>query len=102
MNILFYTAYKVSPTKGGTERTTISVATTLTNNYGCKVYSIYSTHQQTPKESCFIEEYHIQDITHSINEIRHILEINNIDVIINQNALGFAQTFRKAIGNKLK
>ena len=102
MNILFYTAYKVSPTKGGTERTTISVATALTNNFDCKVYSIYSQHQQTPKEPCFIEEYHIKNIAHSINEVRHILEINNIDVIINQNALGLAQAFRKAIGNNLK
>ena len=95
MNILFYTAYKVSPTKGGTERTTISVATALTNNFDCKVYSIYSQHQQTPKEPCFIEEYHIKNIAHSINEVRHILEINNIDVIINQNALGLAQAFEK-------
>ena len=36
MNILFYTHGKVYATRGGTERTTVSVASALSRLYGCR------------------------------------------------------------------
>lgn len=57
MNILYHTYGKVHSTKGGTERTTITVATALTKLYGARCFSIYEAPADTPKEECFIKEF---------------------------------------------
>ena len=45
MNILYQTYGKVHSFKGGTERTTVTVATALTKLYGAKCFSIYEKAQ---------------------------------------------------------
>lgn len=82
-NILFYTFYKVSSTKGGTERTTISTATGLKEIYGCKCYSLYCVQAETLKEDCFEEEFHseFKNLPIIINKI---IEKYKIDIVISQ------------------
>ena len=46
MNILFYTHGKVYATRGGTERTTVSVASALSRLYGCRCYSLYEAEEE--------------------------------------------------------
>ena len=91
MNILFYTYFKVSPTKGGTERTTITVATGLKTRFGCHCYSLFSVDAETVMESCFDEEvcWHNGDIKTVCEFVRR----HQIDWIINQGVFGVAKAF---------
>lgn len=98
MNILFYTFYKVSPTKGGTERTTISVAKSLKEQFGCHCYSLYTEDAETPMESCFDEEI-CWECNGDIQTVREFVKRHRIDWIINQGAFSAAQAF-KAISNE--
>ena len=93
MNILFYTIYKVSSTKGGTERATISVASSLKRYYNCKCYSIYRIKADTPKDNCFDEEFFSPTINSNAELIR-IIKTYNIDSIIIQGAFGVVQLFK--------
>lgn len=92
MNILFYTFFKVSATKGGTERTTITVATGLKELYGCHCYSLYTIDAETAKENCFDEEacWHNGDLQTVCEFVRR----HQIDWIINQGSFVAAKAFR--------
>ena len=50
MNILFYTHGKVYATRGGTERTTVSMASALARLYGCRCFSLYEVEEVVEKE----------------------------------------------------
>ena len=95
MNILFYTYYKVSSTKGGTERTTISVASGLNKYCGCKCYSLYSVEADTAKEDCFEEE--IQWKSLGQKGIARLIKEKHIDDIICQGVFGMVKTFKHAV-----
>lgn len=87
MNILFYTHGKVYATRGGTERTTVSVASALTRLYGCHCYSLYEADEKHEKETCFVAEYQWQagyDRLQDVDTLRKIIVNNNIDYIIDQ------------------
>ena len=87
MNILFYTHGKVYATRGGTERTTVSVASALTRLYGCHCYSLYEADEKHEKESCFLAEYRWQagyDRLQDVDTLRKIIVNNSIDYIIDQ------------------
>lgn len=87
MNILFYTHGKVYSTRGGTERTTISVASALTRLYGCRCFSLYEAEESVGKEDCFVAEFCWQagrDREKDVVTLRRIIEDNAIDYIINQ------------------
>lgn len=87
MNILFYTHGKVCATRGGTERTTVSVASALTRLYGCHCYSLYETDEKHEKETCFVAEYRWQagyDRLQDVDTLRKIIVNNSIDYIIDQ------------------
>ena len=83
MNILFYTSYRVSATKGGVEHATISVANGLKNSYDCRCFSTYHCAAETPKEDCFELEYHWRNLRKG-NGLKTFCRDNQIDVIINQ------------------
>ena len=83
MNILFYTTYRVSATKGGVESTTISVANGLKKKYGCQCYSAYHIESNGPKEKCFESEYHWSNNWCRKGFQKYCIS-NKIDVIINQ------------------
>lgn len=95
MNILFYTSFKVSPTKGGTERTTISAATGLTKHYGCKCYSLYGVDEDTPKEPCFEAEL-CWTKNNGTDQLTGFIREHQIDWIIDQGAFGLVESFQKA------
>ncbi len=102
MNVLFYTFYKVSPTKGGTERTTISIASGLTKFYGYHCFSAYCVAEDTPMEPCFEAElcWKRKD---GANKLSSFIKENNIDWIVNQGVLEDAEIIRKASeGTKCK
>lgn len=87
MNILFYTHGKVYATRGGTERTTISVASALTQQYGCRCFSLYEAEEAVEKEKCFVAEFRWQagrDRQRDIETLHRIIVENDIDCIIDQ------------------
>ena len=87
MNILFYTHGKVYATRGGTERTTVSVASALTRLYGCRCYSLYEADEKHEKETCFVAEYRWQagyDRLQDVDTLHKIIVNNSIDYIIDQ------------------
>lgn len=94
MNVLFYTSYKCSPTKGGTERTTISVATGLRRYYGCHCYSVYGIDADTSLEGCF-DAGLLWNSRHDEEELRRFLTDYHIDWIVDQGSHSAAKTFRE-------
>lgn len=97
MNIVFYTYYKVSPTKGGTERTTISLAAGLKHYYGCRCYSLFVANVDSPMESCFEKEVQWKQL--GLNGLSIFLKEYKIDWVVCQGGFGMVQTFRKASEN---
>lgn len=93
MNILFYTPYKVSPTNGGTERTTITVATALKDNYGCHCFSLYSVYAETAKEDCFEEEFFWSNRENK-ETVCEFVNKHHIDWIVNQGSFFEAEAFK--------
>ena len=96
-NVLFYTSFKANPTKGGTERTTISTASGLKQYYGCKCYSIYTVEDGSAKADCF-EDVIQADFDKLDNVVADTIEKYSIDVFINQGEFSlYAQ-----MGQKIK
>lgn len=97
MNILFFTYGQVSPTAGGTERTTVSVATGLTKYFGHCCFSIYEVPQAMPTVSCFAREWVLPtkpDGRIDSNAFKHLIASNDIDVIIIQGSFIHVRIFR--------
>lgn len=94
MNILFYTSYRVSATKGGVEHATISVANGLKNNYGCRCFSAYHRAADTPKEDCFESEFRWRKLCVEKGVKQFCLD-NQIDVIINQGEFSITRQLRQ-------
>ena len=91
-------------TKGGTERTTITMASALTKMYDAKCFSIYEASADTPKEGCFVKEFlwtpH-RKLEINVHVLRNIIVANRIDCVIIQGAFIHVKTFKKAV-NGLK
>ena len=100
MNILFYTHGKVCGTKGGTERTTVSVASALTRLYGCRCYSLYEAGEAVEKESCFVAEFQWQagrNRQADVETLHQIVVENEIDYIIDQGIFINVGLLREAV-----
>lgn len=100
MNILFHTYGKIEPTKGGTERTTITTAAGLTHLYGCRCYSVYEEQSSSPMAECFVDEYNwsiVKDEEVNVRFLRNILINCCIDCVIIQGAFIHVKRFRKAV-----
>lgn len=100
MNILFYTHGKVYATRGGTERTTVSVASALTRLYGCRCFSLYEVAEETSRETCFEAEFNWQasrDRQKDINTLRRIVTEHGIDFIIDQGIFIHVKLLREAV-----
>ena len=99
MNILFHTYGKVCATAGGTERATVSIATALTRDHGCRCFSLYEVESDLQKESCFVEEFHYQvnaNWSDNISRLRAILEQEKINVMIVQGSFIYVRYFAQA------
>lgn len=100
MNILYQTYGKVQATKGGTERTTITVASALTRLYGAHCFSIYEEPSDAPKEDCFVKEFRWtprKELDKNAEVLRRIILENSIDVVIVQGAFIHVPRFRAAV-----
>ena len=99
MNILFQTYGKVHSFKGGTERTTVTVATALTKLYGANCFSIYEKPADTPKEECFVKEFlwiQQKELERKIQGLKSIIVENRINCVIIQGAFIHVPTFKAA------
>ena len=100
MNILFYTHGKVYATKGGTERTTVSVASALSRLYGCRNFSLYEAEEAVEKEDCFVAEFRWQagrNRQADVEALHRIVVENGIDFIINQGIFINVGLLREAV-----
>lgn len=100
MNVLFQTYNKIHPTEGGTERTTITVATALKTKYGCRCYAIYERADSSAMVDCLDGEYHwevVRDEAQNAATLRQVIEQWHIDAIIVQGAFIHVKRFRLAI-----
>ncbi len=100
MNILFYTHGKVYATRGGTERTTVSIATALTRYYGYRCFSLYEEKETTDKEDCFVAEFQWQagrDHQQDVRTLHNIITDNCIDCIIDQGIFINVKILREAV-----
>ncbi|ANQ47876.1 glycosyltransferase family 4 protein [Flammeovirga sp. MY04] len=100
MNILYQTYGKVHSFKGGTERTTVTVASVLTKQYGAKCFSIYEKPADTPKEDCFVKEFlwkPQKELSKNIQALRNIIDENRIDCVIVQGAFIHVSRFKAAV-----
>lgn len=100
MNILFFTHGKACATEGGTERTTITVASSINHLFGCNCYSLYETSIEAPKEDCFIEEFFWCFATNrdvAVSKLRDIVQKYKIDIIVNQGSFQHTSYIRRAI-----
>lgn len=99
MTLLFYTHTKVYATRGGTERTTVSVATALTRHYGCRCYSLYEQPDSHPREDCFEDEWQWQagyDRAADVSFWRRLIEERHIDFIIDQGIFMYVPLLKEA------
>ena len=102
MNILFHTYCKVHPTKGGTERTTITLASSLVKKYGANVFSIYELHEEFPKEDCFVKEFYWTpqyDYSTDVRFLRGIMKDYQINCVIIQGSFIHVPKFQGASAN---
>lgn len=97
MNILYYTTFEVSPTKGGTERITYSVAQSLTANHGHRCYSIFSVPSDKPCAKGPFVETRLIGYRSMKQEVSTYLREHDIDVIINQGDFHLTHIFYSAI-----
>lgn len=97
MNILYFTYYAVAPSKGGTERTTTTIANGLRER-GHKVYSAYASEIADDMERTeFDGRFHIRH--RSAADIAKIIREHNIDVVINQGDFFQNPFIRKGIND---
>lgn len=100
INILYHTYEKVHSTKGGTERTTITIAESLTRIYGARCSSIYENPAGTPKEHCFVKEFlwtPQKELAKNSQVLRNIIEENQIDCVIVQGSFIHVPRFKAAL-----
>lgn len=100
MNILFYTHGKVYATRGGTERTTVSVASALTRLYGCRCFSLYEAEEKYEMEACFVGEFRWQaghNRQKDVETVHRIVVENGIDFIIDQGIFINVSLLREAV-----
>ena len=94
MNICFYNELRISPTSGGIERVTDTIARNLTKLYGCKCYYIYKKEAQWGDISdAFVESEKVLNSRQEIDRIIALFKEWKIDVIINQVAFKESYVF---------
>lgn len=103
MNVCFYTSNEVSPTLGGTERITCSIATGLTKYHGIHCFSIYTNSLQSGFDPYVFEaKMHIRGRGKQFsNEVEGFVHRHHIDVMINQGDFGRTKTFARIMHAQL-
>lgn len=98
MNILFITGNEVSPEKGGTERITSSLVTSLSalSDYHC--FSAYRISDDSDCHKTKFDAYlHFSssDSSTTISELFDFINIHSIDIVINQNGIEWYKIWRE-------
>lgn len=96
MNILFYTTFQISETKGGTERISLSLAKVLTKFYNYQCYSMYLVADSEVPECDTFSSNIATPKKIDTEWLIEILKKYNIDVIINQGVFALMSVFRQA------
>ncbi|MCR5250362.1 MAG: glycosyltransferase [Lachnospiraceae bacterium] len=86
MNILFFTAFQPCANKGGTERTTITLAKSFRELYGWDSYAAYVVEDGSGKEDCFQEICRV-DEKKCVSQIEELIRKWKIDCFIDQGEL---------------
>lgn len=103
MNILFYNNFEVSPTKGGTERITASLAEGLSKFEGVKCFSLYRIADKSGAAlSIFEKKLHLISLLKEKETLRKFLIDNDIDIIVNQQAFTCTKLFRELLPSSKK
>lgn len=103
MNIAFYTAFEVSPQKGGTERITCSIAKGLKEYYNVNCYSIYSESINSVfKRYDFVDVFHLYNSKSSYSNLKLFFEYNKIDILVIQGAFSLIKPFREILPKHIK
>ncbi len=99
MNICFYTSFGVSPIQGGTERITCTVAKSLTEKYGCKCYSLYSSKARTGDiPDFFLESLLMPNLKKEKERLAETLRRWKIDILVNQGSFYLSPIFHEILG----
>lgn len=88
MNLLFFTDFKISPTKGGTEHTTLTVVKQLEQNHGCKCWACHFNDVEggTPDMKCFEKQYKLS-YKNTKEDLRSIILDNHIEVVLSEEGM---------------
>lgn len=88
MNLLFFTDFKISPTKGGTEHTTLTVVKQLEHNHDCKCWACHFNDVQggTPDMDCFEKQYALSFIN-TKEDLRSIIIENHIEAVLSEEGM---------------
>lgn len=98
MNVLYYTSYEVAPSKGGTERTTSTVANYL-RAHGHKVYSVYEHGiDRDIERTKFDGTLCVSD--RNVDKYARAISEWDIDVVINQGDFYVNPLLRRAIDQR--
>lgn len=95
VNVCFLSDCEIQPEKGGTERITHTIATELTERYGCKCYSLYKYKISVcPASSAILDSMQFNEFTETEEQkIADKLKKWHIDVFIHQTAFPEQATF---------
>lgn len=98
MNICFFTTNSVSPTVGGTERITLTVAKSLRDNYGWRCFSLYGVDAPIDYETDVFEDAaKIEDFKKDKDVLREKLAQWKIDLLINQGGFSLSGVFSEVL-----
>lgn len=98
MNILFYTVCEVSPLKGGTERITSTIATSLQTLYNVKCYSIFSNRiNASLSRTSFENSKQIARGANFESELYNFIKQYDIDIIVNQGEFSLAPVMHNVL-----
>ena len=98
MNICFYNELRISPTSGGIERVTDTIARNLTKLYGYKCYNIYEKEARWGDASnAFVESVQVPDCGREIDKVAELFKKWEIDILINQVSFAKSSAFAEAV-----
>lgn len=97
MNLLFITSGKISPIVGGTEHTTLTVASSLSAIYRYRCFALYSGGPNIqPEAPAFVVQRPIPK-RGRVSFLEHFISENKIDVVLSQGNFGMTLLTKQAI-----
>ena len=101
MNILFYTAYKPTALRGGTERASINVARKLRELYDWNCYALFAYDDELKLDDVFVAGCKIPDNGKPFTVLDQI-ERWNVDVVVDQGDFAFVNYMNENCTDSIK